>query len=145
MKTEYLNPKDVFDPGFMFTHTVAVSGATRLVYVSGQVSYDAKGAVVGKDDIRAQSEQVFTSLNHNLKAAGADWRDVIKINGYMVRMNPEAVKAYRQVRTRYLDPTRLPASTLVGVDRLVHPDLLLEVEVIAALGAKPVTAKKKKR
>jgi enamine deaminase RidA (YjgF/YER057c/UK114 family) len=63
----------------------------------------------------------------------------------MVRMNAEAVKAYRQVRSRYLDPTRLPASTLVGVDRLVHEDLLLEVEVIAALGAKPAAKKRKKK
>ena len=50
----------------------------------------------------------------------------------------------RQV-SRYLDPTRLPASTLVGVSALVHPDLLLEVEVVAALGAKPPAKKKKKR
>ena len=37
MKTEYLNPKELFEPRF-FTHTVAVSGATKIVYVSGQVS-----------------------------------------------------------------------------------------------------------
>ena len=145
MRKEFLNPKDVFDPGFLFTHTVAVSGATKLVYVSGQVSYDAKAAVVGKGDMRAQSEQVFASLTSNLKAAGADWREVVKLNGYMVGMTPENVKAYREVRSRYLDPTRLPASTLVGVERLVHPDLLLEVEVVAALGAKPAAKKKKKR
>ena len=145
MRKEFLNPKEVFDPGFLFTHTVAVSGATKLVYVSGQVSYDAKATVVGKGDMRAQSEQVFSSLTNNLKAAGADWRDVVKLNGYMVGMTPDNVKAYREVRSRYLDPTRLPASTLVGVSALVHPDLLLEVEVVAALGAKPPAKKKKKR
>jgi len=144
MKTEYLNPRELFEPRF-FTHTVAVSGAAKLVYVSGQVSYDRTGAVVGKGDMRAQSEQVFESLTRNLRAAGATWRDVIKVNGYMVGMTPEAVTAYREVRTRFLDPKKMPASTLVGVDRLVHPDLLLEVEVIAALGAKPVATKKKKR
>ena len=144
MKTEYLNPKELFEPRF-FTHTVAVSGAAKLVYVSGQVSYDRAGAVVGKGDMRAQSEQVFASLTRNLKAAGAAWSDVIKVNGYMVGMTPEAVTAYREVRTRFFNSKKMPASTLVGVDRLVHPDLLLEVEVIAALGAKPATAKKKKR
>jgi enamine deaminase RidA (YjgF/YER057c/UK114 family) len=144
MKTEYLNPKELFEPRF-FTHTVAVSGAAKLVYVSGQVSYDRAGAVVGKGDMRAQSEQVFASLTRNLKAAGAAWGDVIKVNGYMVGLTPEAVTAYREVRTRFFNSKKMPASTLVGVDRLVHPDLLLEVEVIAALGAKPATAKKKKR
>ena len=144
MKTEYLNPKELFEPRF-FTHTVAVSGAAKIVYVSGQVSYDRKGAVVGKGDMRAQSEQVFACLTRNLKAAGASWSDVIKMNGYMVRMNPEAVTAYREVRTRFLDPKKMPASTLVGVDRLVHEELLLEVEVVAVLGERLRPAKKTKK
>ena len=144
MKTDYLNPKGLFESPF-FTHTVAVSGATKLVYVSGQVSYDQNGAVIGKGDMRAQSEQVFASLTRNLRAAGATWSHVVKLNGYMVGMTPDAVKAYREVRTRFLAAKKLPASTLVGVDRLVHEDLLLEVEVVAALGAKPAAKKKAKK
>lgn len=145
MRKDYLNPKGVFSSPH-FTHTVAVSGAGKLVYVSGQVSYDAKGNVVGKGDMRAQSEQVFQSLTHNLRAAGATWSDVVKLNGYMVNATAEAVKQYREVRIKYLDPRRLPASTLVGVTRLVHDDLLLEVEVVAAVGAvAPNRAKKAKK
>jgi enamine deaminase RidA (YjgF/YER057c/UK114 family) len=140
MATRYLNPKEVFRSPH-FTHTVAVDGAVTLVYVSGQVSYDRDGYVVGKGDMRAQSEQVFKSLTANLKAAGASWSDVVKLNGYMVRMNDEAVKQYREVRVRFLDPKHLPASTLVGVERLVHDDLLLEVEVIAAVAGKSAPAK----
>lgn len=135
MKKKYLNPKELFDPRF-FTHAVAVEGGFRLVFVAGQVSYDRDGVVVGKGDIRAQSEQVFRSLGHNLKAAGAAWSDVVKMNAYMVRATPEAVNIYREVRSRYLDPKALPASTLIGIERLVHDDLLLEVEVVAAVAAK---------
>ena len=83
----------------------------------------------------------------NPKAAGAGWSDVIKLNGYMVRMNADAVNVYREVRSRYLDPKRMPASTLIGVKRLVHEDLLLEVEVLAAVpdaGAPHKTGKKKR-
>jgi len=146
MRKQYLNPKELFHSSF-FTHTVAVSGPAKLVYVSGQVSYDRDGFVIGKDDMRAQAEQVFRSLTHNLKAAGATWSDVIKLNGYLVKMNHESVNLYREVRSRYLDPKKMPASTLVGVKRLVHEDLLLEVEVIAAVAepAAPQKAKKKKR
>lgn len=143
MRKDYLNPKGVFSSPH-FTHTVAVSGPGKLVYVSGQVSYDAQGAVVGKGDMRAQAEQIFKSLTLNLRAAGATWSDVVKLNGYMVDANAEAVTQYREVRTKYLDPRRMPASTLVGVTRLVHDDLLLEVEVVAALGAGG-TAKNKKK
>ena len=146
MRKQYLNPKELFHSSF-FTHTVAVSGPAKLVYVSGQVSYDRDGFVIGKDDMRAQAEQVFRSLTHNLKAAGATWSDVIKLNGYLVKMNHESVNLYREVRSRYLDPKKMPASTLVGVKRLVHEDLLLEVEVIAAVAEPAATqkAKKKKR
>jgi enamine deaminase RidA (YjgF/YER057c/UK114 family) len=135
MKKTYLNPKALFDPRF-FTHTVAVSGDFTLAFVAGQVSYDRNGVVVGKGDIRAQSEQVFKSLTHNLKAAGAAWSDVVKMNAYLVRATPEAVNIYREVRARFLDAKALPASTLIGIDRLVHDDLLLEVEVIAAIPTK---------
>ena len=146
MRKQYLNPKELFHSQF-FTHTVAVSGPAKMVYVSGQVSYDRDGFVIGKDDMRAQAEQVFRSLTHNLKAAGATWSDVIKLNGYLVKMNHESVNLYREVRSRYLDPKKMPASTLVGVKRLVHEDLLLEVEVIAAVAEPASTqkAKKKKR
>jgi enamine deaminase RidA (YjgF/YER057c/UK114 family) len=141
LQKRYLNPKQLFDPRF-FTHTVAVEGAASLVFVSGQVSYGRDGVVVGKGDMRAQAKQVFASLAHNLKGAGATWRDVIKMNGYMVGMNAEAVTQYREVRSHYIDPAAMPASTLVGVERLVHDDLLLEVEVIAAL---PAARKRTKR
>ena len=145
MRKQYLNPKEIFHSPF-FTHTITVSGPARMVYVSGQVSYDRDGRVIGKDDMRAQAEQVFKCLTQNLKAAGATWSDVVKLNGYMVKLNADAVKHYREVRSRYLDAKCMPASTLVGVERLVHDDLLLEVEVIAALGeqAAPEKAKKKK-
>lgn len=142
MRKAYLNPKEIFRSPY-FTHTVTVTGPAKIVYVAGQVSYDRDGRVVGRGDMRAQAEQVFRSLAHNLKAAGATWSDVVKLNGYMARMNADAVKAYRDVRSRYLDPGRLPASTLVGVERLVHDDLLLEVEVVAAVPQKTAPAKKK--
>jgi len=139
MRKTLHNPQQLFEPRF-FTHAVGVTGA-RLVFVSGQVSYDRDGFVVGKGDIRAQSEQVFRALESCLRAAGAAWSDVIKLNGYMVDLNPDAVNIYREVRSGYLAPDQLPASTLVGVERLVHEDLLLEVELVAAVGEKRVPRK----
>src|SRR5258706_11116206 len=106
MRKQYLNPKELFHSPF-YTHTVALSGSAKIVYVSGQVSNDRDGFVIGKDDMRAQAEQVFKCLTHNLKAAGAGWSDVIKLNGYLVKMNHESVNLYREVRARYLDPRKM--------------------------------------
>ncbi|HEV3009877.1 MAG TPA: RidA family protein [Burkholderiales bacterium] len=146
MKRQYLNPKEMSTPRF-YSHAVTAEGTGKLVYVSGQVSWDAGGNVVGKGDMRAQSEQVFKNVEAALKVAGAGWGDVIKMNGYMVGMHAERVTAYREVRQRFLKAGALPASTLVGVERLVDPELLLEVEVVAAVGAatKKSPAKKKKK
>ena len=144
MRRQNLNPKELFDPRF-FTHSVTVAGPVKLIYVSGQVSYDRDGHVVGEGDMKAQAEQVFKSLTHNLKAAGATWADVVKLNGYMVNMNPDDVNLYREVRSRYIGFPGMPASTLVGVQRLVHDDLLLEVEVIAAIAEKPAKPRAKKK
>jgi enamine deaminase RidA (YjgF/YER057c/UK114 family) len=139
MKKEYLNPQELNTPRF-YSHAVAIKGGRRLVYVSGQVSWNKEGAVEGKGDMRAQAERVFSNVTHALRAAGAGWGDVIKMNGYMVNMNADNVTAYREVRQRHLKGGELPASTLVGVTRLVHEDLLLEVEVVAALAAAPGAA-----
>ena len=140
MKKTLQNPKKLFDPKF-FTHVVSVSDA-RLVFISGQVSYDSGGAVVGKGDIRAQSVRVFQALELCLRSSGAAWSDVVKMNGYMVGLNAESLSIYREVRSRYLAADQLPASTLVGVERLAHEDLLLEVEVVAAVAEKRVPRKK---
>ncbi len=142
MRKQYLNPKELNTPRF-YTHAVGVQGGTKFIYVSGQVSYDRDGVVFGKGDMRAQCEQVFKNLTHILRAAGAGWDDVVKMNGYMVGMRPEAVDLYRGVRSRYLKAGKLPASTLVGVERLVEDDLLLEVEVVAAVQEKKQAKKKR--
>ena len=126
--------KDYINPTKFYSHAVAVAGPGKLVYVSGQVSWDADGKVVGKGSMGAQAKQVFDNLTSVLKASGATWDDVIKMNGYMVGVTPANVAAYREVRQTYLKGRSLPASTLVGVTALVDPDLLLEIEVVAALG-----------
>jgi enamine deaminase RidA (YjgF/YER057c/UK114 family) len=96
--------------------------------------------------MRAQCEQVLAKVTTVLKANGAGWGDVIKLNGSMVGMSDENVAIFRELRSRYLKQGQLPASTFVGIARLVQPDLWIEVEVVAAVGAaaKRKTAKKKR-
>ncbi len=140
MDRQYVNPKALGAPPRFYSHAVSIEGPAKLVYVSGQVSMDQDGKVVGIGDMRAQSEQVFKNLTQVLRAAGAGWDDVIKMNSYMVGLNAGNVAAYREGRSSHLKAKRPPASTLVGVTSLVQPDLLLEVEVVAA-----IAPKKKKR
>ncbi len=103
----------------------------RLVHVSGQVAWDAEGNTVGQGDIRAQAQLVFRNLRQVLQEAGGDLQDLMKITTYVTDINNYA--AVIDVRNEFF-PYGLPASTLIVVESLFHPDWLLEVEGMAAIG-----------
>ena len=113
-----------------YTHVVEATGG-RTVYISGQIALDKDGKVVGEGDMKAQAEQVFRNLQSALSAAGATFKDVVKMNTYTTDMSQ--VQAVRDVRARYFGDVT-PASTLVQVVHLARPEFLLEIEVIAVVG-----------
>lgn len=130
MPKQTINPPDVHPPiGRGYSHAVK---AGNTVYVAGQVALNRSGNLVGKGDAAKQAEQVFQNLEAVLKAAGASFRDVVKINTYLTRADDLA--KVREVRAKYLGASEPPASTLVVISRLALPDLLIEVEAIAVLG-----------
>jgi enamine deaminase RidA (YjgF/YER057c/UK114 family) len=131
MQTQFINPPTL-PPTFGWTHVVTATGG-KTVYISGQVSVDERGEVVGKGEFRAQAEQTFENLKHALAAVGATFRDVVKMNLYIVGLKPEHVPVIREVRGRYVDTQQPPASTLVGVTALVGTDWLIEIEAVAVL------------
>ena len=112
-----------------YTHVVEATGG-KTVYVSGQIALDKDGKVVGEGDMQAQAEQVFKNLQTALAAAGATFKDVVKMNTYTTDMSQ--VQPIRDVRARYFGDT-VPASTLVQVVRLARPEFMLEIEVIAVV------------
>ena len=107
--------------------------AGKTVFVSGQLSVNKRGAVVGKGDMRTQTEQTFKNLQHALDAVGARFQDVVKMNLFVVGLKPEHVPIIREVRGRYVHAEKPPASTLVGVSALVGAEWLIEIEVIAVI------------
>jgi enamine deaminase RidA (YjgF/YER057c/UK114 family) len=131
MTIERSNPAGLSKPTG-YSH-IAVVPAGRQVHISGQVALDAAGNLVGKGDLAAQTEQVFRNLRTALAAAGADFSHVFKMVTYVVGLTPEMLPAVRGVRAKVFGDGPYPASTLVGVTALVNPDLLIEIEVIAAL------------
>jgi reactive intermediate/imine deaminase len=122
------NPAELSTPTG-YTHVVEVAGPVKMIYIAGQVALDKGGAVVGAGDMRAQAEQVFRNLSAALAAAGARFEDVVKMNVYLTDI--AQAPAVREIRARYFGATT-PASTLVQVAALARPELMLEVEVVAA-------------
>jgi enamine deaminase RidA (YjgF/YER057c/UK114 family) len=131
MKRDNINPATLSPPR-NYSHVTVITSA-KQIHVSGQIAMNAAGEVVGKGDLAAQTEQVYTNLGHALAAAGAKLSDVFKIVTYVVGITPDKVAAVRGARAKFVGDGPFPASTMVGVTGLVHPDLLIEIEAIAAM------------
>jgi enamine deaminase RidA (YjgF/YER057c/UK114 family) len=127
-----INPPAIAPPTG-YTHVVDVAGSARTVYIAGQVAFNQQREVVGAGDMAAQVEQVYRNLAAALAAAGASFTDVVKMTTFITDMSQAA--AARAARARYFGET-LPASTLVEITALAHPELMIEIEVIAAVEAK---------
>ncbi len=102
----------------------------RLVYVSGQVAWDASGNIVGKGDVGAQARQTFRNLRQVLQAAGGDLGSLMKMTTYITRI--EDRPAVAEARGEVFDG-EVPASTLIVVKGLFHPDFLVEIDGVAVV------------
>jgi enamine deaminase RidA (YjgF/YER057c/UK114 family) len=130
-KAEYLKPKGLaINPAY--SHVAVASGA-RTIYIAGQVSIDETGAVVGKGDLAAQTEQVMRNLERCLAAAGATFEHVVKITTFVVDYTPEMRPIIGKARTPFFADRPPPASTLVGVSALAVPDWMIEIEAVAVM------------
>ena len=126
----FINPHGLSTPRG-YSHLVDVPAGTRLVIISGQVALDSAGRIIGVGNMTTQATQVFENLKVALAAAGATFKDVIKLNAYLTSMAKS--QAYLDVRDRYVSPTAPPASTTVEVQRLFRDEFLVEVEAIVAV------------
>lgn len=132
MQIERFNPVGVHTPT-VYTHAVTVSDA-RLVFISGQIALDEENKLVGAGDLRAQAAQAFANLNAVLGSLGADFNHVLKLTMYIANYRAdEHLSIVREVLARYVADDQRPANTLVGVQALAQPALLIEVEAVAAI------------
>jgi enamine deaminase RidA (YjgF/YER057c/UK114 family) len=118
--------------GRLLYSQVVVVEAGRLAFVAGQLARDAAGNHVGKGDMAAQIRQVGENLRVALAAVGATTADLVKTTTYVTDL--DAFFAAVDARTDFFG-TQPPTSTTVQVSRLSHPDFLVEIEAIAALGS----------
>lgn len=109
-----------------------------MVVISGQIALDNKGNLIGKGNLAAQTEQVFTNIKNIVAESGGTMDNVIKIGIYMIDISQ--VQTMREVRNKFINQQNPPTSTLVQVSKLVSDDLLIEVEATVII---PKKSKKK--
>jgi enamine deaminase RidA (YjgF/YER057c/UK114 family) len=108
----------------------------NIVFVGGQVAFDAEGEVIGRDDIRTQTRAVFEYITRALADVGADWSNVVKLNTYYDFQGEgdelvEYWKGMTEARLEFL-PDPGPASTAIRAG-LGAEGLMIESEAIAVL------------
>ncbi|MFE5677060.1 RidA family protein [Streptomyces erythrochromogenes] len=115
---------------------VSVATGSKLVFVAGQVSWDADGVTVGEGDLAAQVEQCYLNVAIALAEAGGSFDDVAKLNVHVVGWTPDKMPRLMEGITRAaekLGVTPVPPATLLGVAALDVPEHLVEVEATAVL------------
>jgi enamine deaminase RidA (YjgF/YER057c/UK114 family) len=125
----YVNPPSLAKPTG-YTHVV-VAPDGRTVYIAGQVALDSTGQIIRAGDFRGQAEQVFKNLQRALASVGGSLDDVAKTTTFITDL--KHLPALREVRTKFLDAARPPASTLLVVAGLARPEFLIEIEAVAVV------------
>src|SRR4051812_34287581 len=120
-------------PAHGYSQMADVPNGRRLLFLSGQIALDSAGQLIGAGDMRLQARQVFENMRRALVAAGGTMSDLVKLNYFVVDASQAGV--IREERDRVVNTVAPPASTLVEVRRLFRPDLLIEVDAVAAVPA----------
>ncbi len=133
MAVEHVNPDTLFRlPAFS---QIVVAPPGRLAFIAGQGPFDSTFQLVGGDDLTAQTMQAFLNLKAALAAVGATPADVVSSTFYVVDLDGEKTDQFVAGMNAALDGQPFPpnASTIVGVTRLGHPAMKVEISAVAAI------------
>ena len=135
MANQYIQPDDLW-PSAQYGFTqVVVSTGTKIIHCAGQTAWDKDMNLVGGDDLEQQTAQALENIKSTLTAAGATMSDVVRVDIYVVDYNPDKIPLIGAAMSRYFDPERLPASTLLGIQALAMPEFLIEITATAVVHA----------
>ena len=134
MERKHLNPPELYKHP-AYTRVITITGPSKLIFIAGQTPSDEKYRPVGIGDMRAQYLRVMEALTIQLRAAGADWDDVVYRRLFVLDMDAFLKVQTDPTMTYPWHPDRPPPSTLVGVTRLSHPDFLIEIDLMAVTNA----------
>ncbi len=126
MAIKYHNPKSVSLSG-KYSLGAEVEAGARYLYVSGQVGVDSRGKL--QQGFDKQAVQVWKNIGQVLKSAGMTYKDIVKMTTFLT--DSRFVVPNRTVRDQFINAP-YPASTLLIVQGLADPAMLIEIEVVAA-------------
>lgn len=110
-----------------------------FIFVSGTSSRRADNTIAGVDiidkmgtkrlNIETQTREVLKNIERNLSTVDATLKDVVDVTSFLVNMNDFA--GYNKAYAEFFDKETGPTRTTVAVHQLPHPDLVVEIKVMA--------------
>ncbi|MEU6475464.1 Rid family hydrolase [Streptomyces sp. NPDC047017] len=135
MTVQHFTPEGMLQP--VPYHHVAVGTGTKHIHVSGQVARQADGTPVAPGDLAGQVAQALRNTAVGLASTGASFVDVLRLTFYVTRWSPEKIgdlmAGVEAVAEEIGLRLPLPPASLIGVEYLFEPDVLVEVEATALL------------
>ena len=122
MSNIYRNQKNSYSH-----RTVEIDSNSRILFISGQTATDENGKTPSDPDI--QAEIVYKKIIESLEQAGMTKDDLVKTNVYIT--DPKYTSAVYKAGQKY-NPNSRQAGTLVYVKALATPEVLIEIEAVAA-------------
>lgn len=135
MTVQLLTPEGMFQP--VPYHHVSIGTGSRQVHVAGQIARDAEANHIAPGDLTGQVAQALHNTARGLAGAGATFADVVRLRFFVTHWSPEKMDDFMAGLESVSDelgiPRPLPPVSLIGVDYLFEPDVLVEVEAFAVL------------
>ena len=130
---QHLNPKDLFPSlQYGFSQIVTARPGT-MIFLSGQVAWDAKQNVIGGADLKAQTLQALRNVEKALDFAGATLADVVAMRLYIVDYASQKAKQIREALDIVFAEQPPPTCSWIGVMALADEDFLIEIEATAVI------------
>jgi len=131
MEKRAIEPEAIYAPTWDFSQAIEVSGAGRLLFVSGIMGFRKDGSI--SESMAEQSDQAYRNLAEVLAAAGGSLADIVKVTVFVGEDYPDHREEMREIRSRHFTARPFPASTLVRVAGFAGREYKFEIEAVAAL------------
>ena len=130
MPKKQISSEKIAKPNGHFSQATMIEARGRLVFISGITARRPDGTIAGIGDVEAQTRQVCENLKSAVETAGGTMDDICRVDVFV--RNIEHFEQIHKVRREYFKAPA-PASTMVEVTKMVHPDYLIEINAIAVL------------
>lgn len=133
MNIDVMKPEYLPDTSKTYAQGMIVTGTNpKWIILAGQAALDTERRIIAPYDMGAQADFIFANIIKMLNDAGATINDCVKLNMFITDMS--RYKEVASARDKYFaGSTRMPTSLVCGVNELVYPGLMLEVEVTAVI------------